>query len=132
MSVYVDTSALMCLLDSTESFHPQAKAAWERLLREDEALVTSGYTLLETYALVQHRFGMEAVRTVAEDIAPVLRVRWVDEGLHSLAIGSVMAANRRKLSLVDCASFAVMQEMGLRRAFAFGKPFTERGFELVA
>ena len=132
MSVFVDTSAVLAFLDAGDPFHARAREAWDRLLQEDEQLVTSSYALVETYALVQSRLGMGAVQTVAEDIAPLLRVRWLDEGVHAVALASMLAAARRKLSLVDCASFAVMHELGLRRAFAFGKQFTERGFELVA
>jgi len=132
VSTFVDTSAVLAILDADDPSHSSARASWERLLGEDEALVTSSYALVETHALVQSRLGMDAVRTLAEDIAPLLRVRWVDEGLHALAVAAVLAASRRKLSLVDCASFAVMQELGLRRAFAYDRHFKERGFELVA
>ena len=132
MSVFVDTSAVLAFLDADDSCHARAREAWKRLLGEDEELVTTSYVLVETYALVQSRLGTAAVQVLAEEIAPLLRVRWLDEGMHGLALSAMLAAARRKLSLVDCASFAVMHELGLRRALAFDEHFRERGCELVA
>ena len=41
-----------------------------------------------------------------------------------------MAAGRRDLSLVDCASFEVMRRSGIRTAFAFDPHFGEFGYEI--
>lgn len=48
---------------------------------------------------------------------------------HSAAVKRLLAANRRKLSLVDCASFECMRRFRLRRAFAFDEHFAKEGFE---
>ena len=42
------------------------------LLERDERLVTTSYVLVETFALVQNRLGMEAVRVLADDAGPSL------------------------------------------------------------
>ncbi|RME55690.1 MAG: VapC toxin family PIN domain ribonuclease, partial [Caldilineae bacterium] len=44
----------------------------------------------------------------------------------------VVGANRRGLSLVDCTSFVVMQQLGIDTAFAFDNHFKEQGFTLLA
>jgi predicted nucleic acid-binding protein len=43
-------------------------------------------------------------------------------------VAALLAARRRKLSLVDCASFTVMRQAGARLAFAFDRHFTEEAF----
>jgi len=48
------------------------------------------------------------------------------------AAGVQLAARRRGLSLVDCASFEVMRRTGLRAAFAFDPHFEKFGYELIA
>jgi predicted nucleic acid-binding protein len=45
-------------------------------------------------------------------------------------MATLLAASRRQLSLVDCASFEVMRRGELQRAFAFDKHFRERRFTL--
>ena len=132
MSTFIDTSALYAVLDADDGNHARASAAWEKLLRADEDLVTTSYVLVEVHSLVQARLGLDKVRTLALDLLPALRVRWVDEGHHAVAVASVLAAAQRKLSLVDCSSFAIMQQAGIRRVFAFDRHFEERGFELIA
>ena len=131
MSVLVDTSALYAVLDADDAEHSRAIAEWHRLMHGAFSLVTTSYILVETTALVQHRLGMDAARAIEQDIRPVLRVEWVDEGLHTIGMASMLAAGRRRLSLVDCVSFAFMSRAGLREVFAFDEHFTERGFSCI-
>jgi predicted nucleic acid-binding protein len=131
VSVFVDTSALYALLATSDRFHRRARQTWTRLLDGEDDLVTTNYVLVETLSLAQGRLGMEAVRALEEDVVPALRIRWVDGETHALAVAALLAAGRRRLSLVDCASFAAMQESGIRRAFAFDRHFREQGVELV-
>ena len=51
MKVFVDTSALLAVLDADEKRHKQAASAWKRLLEEDARLVTTNYVLVESFAL---------------------------------------------------------------------------------
>jgi uncharacterized protein len=41
---------------------------------------------------------------------------------------AVLAASRKKLSLVDCVSFQWMRHAGRRMAFCFDTHFREQGF----
>jgi hypothetical protein len=43
----------------------------------------------------------------------------------------ILAANRRQLSLVDCASFAAMRQSGFKNAFVFDRHFLEQGSTLL-
>ena len=131
MSVFVDTSALLAVLDAGDAQHPHARAAWETLLQQDEPLLTTSYVLVETFALVQNRLGMDAVRVLADDVVPVLRGHWVGEPQHRLGVTALVAAGRRQLSLVDCVSFATMRELGLDAAFAFDRDFADQGFRTL-
>src|SRR5437868_4750966 len=94
-------------------------------------LICSSYVMVETFALVQSRLGMDAVRVLAADVLPLLRVVWVDADLHSAALTALLTAGRRQLSLVDCASFETMRRLNVRRAFTFDDHFAEQGFEVV-
>jgi predicted nucleic acid-binding protein len=131
MTTFVDTSALIALLDSSEARHAPCARAWKKLLDDDDSLVTSSYVLVETYALAQRRLGMEAVRTLTTDFAPLLVVDWIDEPIHSAALAALLTANRRELSLVDCVSFEVMRRRDVTRAFAIDTDFSKQGFTVV-
>jgi uncharacterized protein len=128
MSIFADTSALYALLDRSDAHHSTAAKLWTRLLSEDQAIATSNYVLVELCALAQNRLGMAAVQTIVHDMVPVLQVEWVGMEEHQEAVAGLLTAARRRLSLVDCASFVIMRRRGITEAFAFDSHFSEQGF----
>ncbi len=127
---FVDTSAIYALLDRSDNNHAQAQAIWFELLDQNRVMFTSNYVIVESCALAQNRLGLEAVRAIHDKLLPVIEKRWIDEGLHAIAIAALLAASRRKLSLVDCSSFAVMRQASASSAFAFDRHFEEEGFQI--
>ncbi len=130
-NIFVDTSAFLAILDADDDFHAEAKRAWGEVLSSDSSLVTSNYILVETFALVQNRLGLQAIRVFQEDIVPLFSIRWVDSVIHSAATGALFAANRKKLSLVDCTSFEVMRNTATKCAFTFDNHFKQQGFDCI-
>ena len=130
MTIFVDTSAFYAVFDRDDTNHPAAKEAWPALLREADTPVTTNYVLVETIALLQHRIGVAAVRSFQEDVVPLLQVEWVTAEGYRAGVEAVLAAGRKKLSLVDCVSFQSMRQIGLRSAFCFDSHFSEQGFRV--
>lgn len=131
MSTFVDTSALFALLDGDDENHERAARTWQTLSDRDEDLLTTNYVLVETFALFQNRLGLEAVRNLQEIFVPLIGVFWITEDVHAVATAILLTAGKRRLSLVDCASFEAMRRSGVTRAFAFDRHFAEQGFERV-
>lgn len=131
MNVFVDTSALLAVLDRSDERHGAARRTWAALLDGTHALLCHNYILVETSAVLTRRIGMEAVRIFEADVRPVLRLAWVTPEIHEAAVAAHLAARRRALSLVDCVSFEVMRRTGLRSAFAFDPHFREFGYDTV-
>jgi predicted nucleic acid-binding protein len=131
VSVFVDTSALLSVIDGDEINHVPAKMEWDELTQRYEDIVCTNYVLVETVVIAQNRLGLHAVRALEERVIPVLHVIWIGVDDHRLAMKALLLANRRRLSLVDCASFDVMRRLGIRTVFAFDQHFAEQGFECV-
>jgi predicted nucleic acid-binding protein len=119
-------------LDGDDSNHNKAVKTWSTLLAGDKRLVTGNYIIVESFALIQNRIGLDAARDFKDSILPLVSVRWVDERIHDAATGAFFAASRRKLSLVDCASFEIMRAFGIEEFFAFDPHFAEQGFRFVS
>ncbi|HBG07297.1 MAG: twitching motility protein PilT [Geobacteraceae bacterium GWC2_58_44] len=131
MRVFIDTSGFLSVLDRDDYRHAASRKAWVDLLSSDAELLTTNYVLLETFALVQNRLGLPAVRLFQDDIVPVLHIEWIGKTQHENAAGILLSALRRKLSLVDCTSFAAMRLLGVTTAFTLDKHFKEQGFDCM-
>jgi len=125
---YIDTSAILAILDADDEYHIKAKQQWTNLVLAEATLVCSDYILVESLALLQHRIGLMAVKVFHEDIFPLLTIQWVDESIYQAGIASALVAGRKDLSFVDCVSFEVMRRLGIQSAFTFDKHFKEQGF----
>lgn len=130
MSVFIDTSAFLAVINRNDLWAVRAARQWRSLVEEETATLTTSYVVLETAAILQRRIGMDAVRAFTESLLPVVEVAYVDSELHGAALSNLLVANRRELSLVDCCSFETMRRRGMRTAFAFDEHFSEQGFEL--
>jgi predicted nucleic acid-binding protein len=132
VSIFIDTSAFLAVINADDIAHPNARRRWQQLIESGQALFCNNYVLVETIAVLQNRIGMEAVITFQNDVLPVLTILWVDESLHLRALSALLTAKRRRLSLVDCTSFESMRQVGLQQAFTYDAHFEEQGFEILA
>lgn len=128
MTCFVDTSALLNLLDRSALRHDDASAVWSELLDQTAPLVTTSLVLVETVALVQRRLGLAALRAFHEDVCPVLHVEWLAAPDYQETMATVLAAQQREISLVDWASFLTMRRLGVARCFVFDRHFAAQGF----
>ena len=131
MMVFVDTSALYALLDREDQNHRSAAEIWMDLIDRDASVVCTNYVLVEAFALIQHRLGIEAIRTLEDDLVPMLDVQWMTETNHQAGLAALLTAASRRLSLVDCVSLKTMRSLGIQTAFAFDRHFAEQGFALL-
>ncbi len=119
-------------VNSADRFHQSAKDTWDEILLSDDSfLFSSNYIILETTALLQHRFGLDAVRLFVSDILPVIEIVWIDASVHKQGMSALLASNRRNLSLVDCTSFEILRQIGLDFTFTFDSHFLEQGFKVI-
>jgi len=127
VNVFVDTSALLAVLDEDDDHHEEAAETFRALLETAE-LVTHNYVEVECLALARRRLGREAALQLTDHIYPALTTVWVDEPLHRAALAAHRAAAGSSISLVDQVSFEVMRRVGIATAFAFDADFEREGF----
>ena len=125
MIVFVDTSAILAILDEAEPNHLLADQIWQRLLDENDELFSTNYIVTEAVAVLQRRSGMPVIRAFIEQMVPVFQLEWIDRPVHMVAAQAFLLANRRQLSLVDCVSFVTMNRLAITTAFAFDQHFVQ-------
>jgi predicted nucleic acid-binding protein len=131
--IFIDTSAFYAIVDRDDAMHERARELWHALLSESDAasLITSNYVLVESFALLQSRLGIQAVRAFHDAMLPIVTTQWITAEDHAAATHALLTANRRSLSLVDCVSFHLMRRLGIGQAFCFDRDFAEQGFSVV-
>ena len=131
-AVFADTSGLLALLNAKDEHHARAERAFASLRVRQARLVSTSFVLVETYALVGRRLGLEAIRSFRTDVAPLIDIVWVDEVLHNAGLDLLVDRRKRLLSLVDAVSFITMRLRHVDQAFAFDPHFEQEGFSLIA
>ena len=125
--MFLDTSGLMCLLDSRDHRHAEATS----LYRTARVRLTSSYVLAE-YVALAHVRGMSRQQTL-DFSAEVLddknvEIVWVDELVHRRAVELLQARRDKAYSLCDAVSFVLMRERGIHEALTTDKHFEQEGF----
>lgn len=131
MTIYVDTSAFIALMDLDANEHNEAASIWVGLLEKGDQLITCNYVIVETCALLHKRCGVEALRTFLESILPAVLVGWVDLPAHNAGISALLMSSRKGPNIVDCVSFAIMRKLAMTDAFTFDRHFSDQGFQLL-
>jgi predicted nucleic acid-binding protein len=128
MKTFVDTSALLAILDAQDPNHERATSLLKALLMVDEVF-THNYIHVEAEQLVRRRLGAEAATRLLVELLPAVQTLWVDEAIHAEAVRS-LAGKGRAMSLVDQVSFAVMRSLKVNTALAFDADFEDEGIRL--
>ncbi len=129
--VFVDTSAVIALMVGTDQSHPAAKIVFDKLMARNAKLITTSYVLVEIYALLGRRIGIEAVRGFRSCFSPLFDVIWINQELHEQALDLLLQRASRNLSLVDVSSFLVIRQHKIDEVFAFDRHFIQEGFRLA-
>jgi uncharacterized protein len=129
--VFIDTSAIIAFMNKDDEFYKDSYDIFSKLLQERAKIISSNYILLETMVILKNRTGIEAVKIFKNDILPVIKTCWVDEDVHNFCVNTQIAADRKKLSLVDYTSFEIMRRLNIRQAFTFDSHFKDMGFEIL-
>lgn len=130
--LFVDTSGWACHFDGDQPQHTDATTFIGVCLAQGGQLVTTNYVLTELVALFTSplRVPRPTVVNYIETIKSSSRVEIVHVDPTLDADAWTLLKNRpdKEWSLVDCASFVVMQQRGLWEALTTDHHFEQAGF----
>ena len=129
MTLFVDSSEILALVDRDDPSHPGIVEAFA--LGRSEALSTHAYVIVETLAVARRRFGPAVAADLIDRVIPALDVAAVDAELHADAVAAFRDTVESSVSLVDRTSFAFMRREGIERAIALDADFRTAGFETL-
>jgi predicted nucleic acid-binding protein len=128
----VDTSGWASFFVRNEPFHTLAKRLVRRWQARGVRVVTTNYILVELVALftspmrIPRLLQISHIDTIRS--APWAEVVHVDPALDADAWALLKTRQDKEWSLVDCVSFVVMQQRGVREALTTDHHFEQAGF----
>ena len=133
MSVFIDASAFYALLNKSDRFHKEALLISKTLAKIKEVLITSNYTLAETYTVVRSKLGYKTASAfIAEIQKGEIQVIWIDEETNNRGLEIFLEKKEPKdLSFFDCIDLALMERFGIEKAFSFDRHFKVLGIPLL-
>ena len=127
--VLVDTSAVYALLDQSDACHRAAKDSLEHLKKARSEPLLTNFIVAECHALSLARLGAALARKwLLSNVWAVERITADDEGV---AREIIRKYTDKTFSYTDATSFAVMDRLGIRTAFAFDPHFRQYGLQVI-
>jgi hypothetical protein len=131
-SLFADTSGWGCLADSNQKHHALAAMIYRKARQQQRQVVTTNYILAELAALMSSPLHLPRPSIIAflEGIknSPYVDVIHVDQSLDEKAWELMEQRLDKDWSLVDCASFVLMQQHGITEALTTDHHFEQAGF----
>ena len=130
--VFVDTSGWASFFVRTEPHHAKAIELMTQWQQQNGRVVTTNYVLSELAALftsplrVPRSTILDCIQTIRS--RPWVEVVHIDPSLDEAAWKLFGDRLDKEWSLVDCASFVVMQQRGLTDALTADHHFEQAGF----
>ena len=130
--VFIDTAGWAVLFVRTEPQHAEASALFRQWKRQGRRLVTTNYVLTELISLfisplcVPRPAQFRYIDTIKA--APYVEIVHVDPALDAAGWALLKSRPDKEWSLVDAASFIVMQEHGIIEALTTDHHFEQAGF----
>ena len=131
--VFADTSGWANAFVKTERYHTEASTLMTQWQQQNCIIVTTNYVLSELIVLLGGFRGQQrsAILNHIEDIrtAGWVEIVHVDESLDEKAWQLLAKRLDKRWSLVDAASFVVMDERNIAEALTADRHFEQAGFD---
>lgn len=135
MGIFVDTAGWGSIIDPGQEFHISAATLYRDARTRAVNLVTTSYVIAELVSLLTSPFRIPRPRAVAfiEGLkrSPYVEIVFIDQARDEQAWGLLTQRQDKNWSLVDCASFLVMQELDLNDALTSDHHFEQAGYQVL-
>lgn len=131
MKLLADTSALLALAFRDDRNHAPAVAFLRQTAQA--RFVLTELILSEVATRVRARAGAGQAVAVARSLLESRRYEllFIDADLLRGALARMAHFADKRLSLTDCASFELMERLGLEGAFSFDRDFRDCGYRML-
>lgn len=130
-AIFVDTGPWIAWMDVRDQWRQDAIREMATLKAQRRPLVTTNWVLAEAYSGLVERIARGAIarlRATVEESA-LIQVIGIDQLMEELAWRKFLQYDDKDVSMTDCTSFVVMEQLGLNVVFTFDRHFPQVGFQ---
>jgi predicted nucleic acid-binding protein len=131
--VFVDAGPWIALMDPHDQWRTHALRVMQSLREADRSLVTSNLVLMEAYSALAGRVERSAIAKFRATLrsSGTIQVERVEVFIEELAWQLFMRYDGKAVGMVDCTSFAIMEQWRITEAFTFDRHFKQVGFQTL-
>lgn len=130
--IFADSNAFIAIRNLNHPLHRKALQTSHRLQKNKEEIITTNIVISEVLTILAMRvskvLALEFGKEIIQLRPPVV---YIDDLYHQRAWEIFQKIQSKNVSFFDCTSFAVMEDLDIKKAFSFDKDFEKYGFELV-
>ena len=130
--LFCDTSGWGHLVDCSQVHHSLAASLYRQARQEKRKVITTNYIVAEFVALMTSPLRLPRIQIIEVieglKLSPHVEVVHIDAGIDDQAWQLLKAREDKEWSLVDCASFVLMQQRGISQALTTDRHFEQAGF----
>jgi predicted nucleic acid-binding protein len=131
--VFLDTVYAVALAATSDLLHEQAVRLSEQLEKAGTRLITTQAILLEIgNALSKNRYRTAAIEILSSlESDPSVEIIPLSAERYSKAFNLYKSRPDKEWGLIDCLSFFVMEERGIREALTSDEHFEQAGYNTL-
>jgi len=132
MLIFIDTSAFIALMVSTETWHQKVVAKYQKYTKQNAIFYTNDLVLNELYTRLIYDFGKQACKRAIKKIKELqeqgsLRVFQLDAALFNQAESIMLRFAEHKLSFTDASIYSLVKLYDLDEIFTLDSDFKKVG-----
>lgn len=131
-SLFIDTSGWGNLFDASQPYHFQATEIYLSAKAKNQKIITTNYVIIELVSLLISPLRLprgkiiELIRGLKT--SAYLKIIHIDASLDDQAWQFFQRHQDKDWSLVDCASFVIMNQLSISEALTTDHHFEQAGF----
>ncbi len=132
--IFADTSGFVALFYDKDKNHALAVHILKQLKETNTVMLTTDYILDECITGIMSNVGHKAAVRAGEYVfnSNIIDIVWLDQSLKMRAWDYFKRHDDKRFSFTDCTSFVLMDELKIKRYFAFDEDFKRAGFISVS
>lgn len=131
-SLFIDTSGWGNLFDASQPFHFQATEIYLSAKAEGQKIITTNYVIIELVSLLISPLRMPRGKIIeligGLKMSPFLKIIHIDSFLDDQTWQFFQRHQDKDWSLVDCASFVIMNQLNITESLTTDHHFEQAGF----